>query len=164
MGNAALTRLTARRRHDWPERLSALVAGAAKKPFAWGSWDCCLFACADIEALTGQDPAAAYRGTYTDAAGGMALLQSLGGVEGLCQSVLGDQLKGPKGPAPLLAQRGDVAIFDPNAIGIDPAGLELEDADLPKALGVVLVRKVALLTPAGMRFVPLRACAAAWRV
>jgi len=46
---------------DWPERLLAALAAARDRPFRWGEHDCCLFAADLIEAVTGVDPAAAFR-------------------------------------------------------------------------------------------------------
>lgn len=52
------------RYEDWPARLVGVIDAAAGKPFAWGEHDCCLFACDCIKAMTGEDPAAPFRGKY----------------------------------------------------------------------------------------------------
>ncbi len=49
-------------------------------PFEWGSNDCCLFAADIVQAITGHDFAASFRGTYSDAFGASSLLGSLGGI------------------------------------------------------------------------------------
>ncbi len=73
-------------------------------PHAWGTNDCCLF-CADaVLAMTGDDPAKALRGTYTDEAGAMAIVAQYGGMEELLTHFLGE----PSGP--LCARRGDVVM------------------------------------------------------
>lgn len=53
-----------KRFEDWPTRLVGVIDKAAGKPFVWGEHDCCLFACNCIEAMTGVDPAAPFRGKY----------------------------------------------------------------------------------------------------
>jgi hypothetical protein len=54
---------------DWEIRLHQEIESARGKKFAWGSFDCALFACDCILAMTGEDLAAAYRGKYSDEAG-----------------------------------------------------------------------------------------------
>lgn len=44
------------RRHGyWPEALADFIRARADMPFAWGSNDCCAFAAAAIEVMTGAD-------------------------------------------------------------------------------------------------------------
>jgi len=95
-----------RRRADWPERLMAYLDGIGRRPFAWGTWDCALFVAGAIEAMTGDDPAAALRGQYDDALGARrVLIERLGvwDMTGLfdrhCERVV-----------PALAQRGDLTV------------------------------------------------------
>lgn len=53
----------------WEHRLADLIADAHGLDFAYGSWDCGLFAAAAIRAVTGIDVAEAFRGQYaTEAA------------------------------------------------------------------------------------------------
>jgi hypothetical protein len=63
---------------DWERRLSQFIADNRDREFAWGEWDCILFACAAAEAITGHDAAAAYRGQYSDEKGARAILRRLG--------------------------------------------------------------------------------------
>lgn len=63
---------------DWEARLGAFIETNRHREFAWGEWDCILFACAAVEAMTGEDPAATYRGRYSDATGARAALRELG--------------------------------------------------------------------------------------
>jgi hypothetical protein len=49
---------------NWHRALAAKFAGAEKRAFSWGRFDCALFACDCIHAQTGVDPGAAFRGRY----------------------------------------------------------------------------------------------------
>ncbi len=60
------------------ECIEAAIAAAAGRPMAWGRDDCCLWAAGIVRALTGSDPAAAWRGYRTP--GGALRRLSRGGV------------------------------------------------------------------------------------
>jgi hypothetical protein len=62
----------------WETRLHDFMLANRERAFAWGEWDCILFACAAAEAITGHDAAAAYRGKYSDETGARAILRRLG--------------------------------------------------------------------------------------
>ena len=66
------------RLYNWESRLSAYAARVAREGFAWGRHDCALFAAGAVEAVTGTDPAAAWRGQYRTRAGGMRLIRAAG--------------------------------------------------------------------------------------
>lgn len=66
------------RLQNWRSRLHTYLASNAKRVFEPGQWDCSLFSAGGVEAITGTDPAAAYRGQYTTVAEGIALLQANG--------------------------------------------------------------------------------------
>ena len=61
--------MTLKRFQDWPERLHRIIDSAGELAFEWGRFDCALHVCNCIRAMTGVDPAAQYRGTYSDEAG-----------------------------------------------------------------------------------------------
>lgn len=63
---------------DWEQSLSNFLAKHEHRRFEWGQWDCILFACAGVEAMTGHDAAAEYRGRYSDAVGAALALRELG--------------------------------------------------------------------------------------
>lgn len=63
---------------DWPTRLADAIAGRQDMPFAEGKHDCCLAAADVIEAMTGVDLMADFRGRYRSAAGAHRLLVSEG--------------------------------------------------------------------------------------
>lgn len=95
------------KRHDWHARLIALIEKRTAAPFAWGSNDCCLWPADAVLAMTGRDPAAAYRGRYATQRGAAVLLKRLGGltsVGALCGSEI----------PPLCAQVGDVGLVSSN--------------------------------------------------
>ncbi len=63
---------------NWEARLSAYIASVARTGFAYGRHDCALFAAGGVDALTGTDPAAAWRGRYTTEIGGLRHLRRAG--------------------------------------------------------------------------------------
>ena len=95
----------------WEARLGALLDGARKRPFSFGEWDCALFGAAVIEALTGEDHGAPFRGRYRTVRGYRRALAAEGHAD----------LFGPFDAlaprrAPLLCQRGDI-VTDGVSIG-----------------------------------------------
>lgn len=67
-----------KRRFDWRSRLNAVVERTMREPFAWGRNDCALFIGDIIEAITGDNPGAIFRGTYDTADGAMSALNAAG--------------------------------------------------------------------------------------
>ncbi|MDR5655368.1 DUF6950 family protein [Ruixingdingia sedimenti] len=63
---------------DWQVRLRRWLTGAAGRPIVPGQWDCCLFAAGAVEAQTGVDLAADWRGRYSTFAGGRRILRRAG--------------------------------------------------------------------------------------
>ncbi len=93
-----------RRVRDWQSRLQACLAERRALAFEWGQQDCVLFAADCAGACTGVDPAAAYRGTYSDAVGAARLVQSLGGMQAIGDAHLGARV------SPRLARVGDIGL------------------------------------------------------
>lgn len=89
---------------DWRLRLDALVHSRMAAPFVWGTNDCCMFAADAALAISGQDFAAGFRGSYSTEAQAQQVLQTVGGVEGA--AALGGQ---PIAPA--FATVGDVGLI-----------------------------------------------------
>lgn len=134
------------RLQDWPSRLFALVEERRNVPFKWSENDCCSFARAVIEAMTGEDPGAVFP-TYATKEEAEAIISEHGTLEDLIENrcaALGFIEK----PV-ALTQRGDLAIFD--------------NAGNP-ALGVCIGGEVAIPGKQGLEFHPLAACRRAWRV
>jgi hypothetical protein len=62
---------------DWPERLEKFLAQSKDKAsLEWGSFDCCLFSCDAVLAITGVDLAADFRGEYSSEMGAAKLLRN----------------------------------------------------------------------------------------
>jgi hypothetical protein len=93
-----------RRLRDWQSRLQACLAERRARAFAWGSQDCVLLAADCVDACTGVDPAASWRGTYSDALGAARLVQQLGGLAAIAAAHCGPEI------APALAQPGDIGL------------------------------------------------------
>lgn len=63
------------RRPDWRSALVAWLHDVRKTPFDQSNHDCALFAAGAVNAMTGMDFAAAYRGRYTTTRGGLRVLR-----------------------------------------------------------------------------------------
>ena len=126
----------------WRPRFDALIADRMGRPFVWGLQDCCLFAADCAVIVSGKDPARGLRGTYSDAAGALRALTSIGGIEGA-----GARFGAPI--RPLMARTGD--------IGLVPCG---DREALAVCVGSVW------LAPAetGLAALPFDAARTAWRV
>ncbi len=145
--------------HDFPERLHAAIRARRDRPFEWGRNDCALFACDLLQAVSGIDFAAPFRGKYKSARGAARILKRYGGaglpasarttagleavVEKIAEARKREEVK------PLMAQRGDLVLLDM------PEG---------PALGVCLGAWVAAAGETGMVRVELREARRAWRV
>lgn len=90
---------------DWPQRLAAALESRAHTPFAWGRNDCAIFAADMVQAVTGQDFAAAFRGKYRSKKASAAMLKAHGwkDLEALADDMLG------RGSENL--RRGDVVLY-----------------------------------------------------
>lgn len=64
---------------DWETRLADLIAERWASPLEFGAHDCCLWGADVVDAQTGVDHGAIFRGTYTDAEGAAAALREHGG-------------------------------------------------------------------------------------
>lgn len=96
----------------------------AQAPFAWGGNDCALFAADGIEAMTGVDIAADFRGNYSDRDGAFALIGELTGGSSVAGAAAWCAAKHelPEWPNAKFAQRGDLVVFT-NSTGELIAGL-----------------------------------------
>lgn len=91
---------------DWHNRLIAVIRAAEKRPFLLGEHDCCLFAADCAEAMTGDNFADGWRGTYDSETGAKkALLRGGGSLEKVLAKYLDE--------VPVkMAQRGDIAVVE----------------------------------------------------
>lgn len=74
------------RRSTWEADLYAYIASVRDLPLMWGSHDCGLFFAGAVEAMTGFDPGAPFRGKYTTEMGAAKALAKFG--EGDLQTTL----------------------------------------------------------------------------
>jgi hypothetical protein len=79
---------------DWAVRLSLIIKARRHEPFAWGSNDCMAWAADCVEAQTGIDTLADYRGQYDSAGGALRALRLIGSHKRT--DSLMDQIWGPK--------------------------------------------------------------------
>lgn len=133
---------------DWRSRLAAFLAVDPGKKFAWGENDCFLGLVAPaVEAMTGQDIGAPFRGTYDTAEGARKVLEAAG------FSDLADALASyfPE-IHPSRMHIGDIAVIPSDADGVG-AGL-----------GLVIGERIMALSPSGQGSVRLLRASRAFRV
>lgn len=121
------------------DEFEALVRSRMREPFGWGVHDCCLFAADAVKALTGVDPAAGFRGTYSTAAEAVDVLARIGGIEAAAARV-GSEIR------PLFARQGDVGLLEDGKrlmLGVCAGAMWL----VPMAMGLG-VRPLAVATKA----------------
>jgi len=151
---------------DWDVRLANAIDGWQTAPFRWGHHDCAMFAARCVAAITGVDPAAAYRETYADEAGAERVLTEVGGLDAALRARFGE-------PVPILcARRGDLLYrVDGNggemvAVCFGRVGLVPGDSHTlhnPRFEGRQVVGGEVGLTPWLVQY-PLRAFTHAYRV
>ena len=128
----------------WPELLAAHLKTLEATPFEWAVHDCCTFAGDAVQVITGTDPMADLRGTYTGALGAARVLQAEGGLAVAVSKRMGF------GKLPALAQRGDVVMFDMPERG--------------PALGICVGPQFVAPGEGGMAFINMSAALTAWSV
>ena len=73
----------AHRRIGWEKCLNACIEAARCKTVELGKWDCCLFGADCVNATTGVDLAAKFRGTYSTPKQALQMFEDCGGMEEL---------------------------------------------------------------------------------
>jgi hypothetical protein len=136
----------------WADRLRNYLLAQQDTPFAYGSFDCLSFAAGAVEALTGINIMARFRGTYTTHLGAMRIAHRVYGcrtVPDVLAAMMQEQ--GWSEVPPTFAQRGDVvlvAINDDLVVGImHPNG-----------------REAVITTNQGLWRVPLSSVRRAWKI
>ena len=96
------------RSHNWTDLLTNFIQSRRNTPFVWGKNDCCLFPADAVLAMTGEDKAADFRGTYNSAIGAKRALKKKGysNIEEALTSILGAPV------SRLSVRRGDVVLVD----------------------------------------------------
>lgn len=106
---------------DWETRLEAHLTSVWNNDFQWGVHDCALFAAGCIEAITGQDVATQFRGTYATEDDAYEVIQTFAGagLHALAEKIA-DTFKFVEVEANF-AQRGDAALCEEterNVLGV----------------------------------------------
>jgi len=147
-----------KRSPQWERDYHNFLIARAKTPFVWGQNDCCLFPADAIQAFTGVDPAADFRGKYSTEAEALALIHSVTGgstvedAAAWCAQKHGLVEWTRNGaPSPLFAQRGDLVVLN-------------DDGNL--IAGVVHLKGTHAVTVGaeGLKLLSIRAIKRAWRV
>jgi hypothetical protein len=121
---------------DWKQRLIAYLEDCVRRPFQFGRHDCALFAAGAVQAMTGTDPAADWRGRYRTLKGGLKAVRRAGYADhiALAAAVLpevhpafaapGDLavIGTPDGPALGVVQGEGVYVLGPDRIGLVSMG------------------------------------------
>lgn len=123
------------RRPDWRARLAEYLAQVAHNRFRPGAHDCALFAAGAVEAMTGADLAAEWRGTYRSLSGGRKALKAAGFADHV--ALVASHFEEVP---PAFARVGDVAVLP---------GATRQGA----ALGIVQGASVYCLLPSGLAVV-----------
>ena len=130
---------------DWRARLRAYLEAVARASFRPGAHDCALFVAGGIEAMTGEDLAADWRGSYRSLKAGRAKLAEQG-----CPDLASLAAARFEEVPAIFAQEGDVAI--------------LRDARGDHAFGLVQGALIYVLRKDGLGLVPLTDAERAFRI
>lgn len=125
-----------RKTAGWQSRLVAYLAANARADLVFGQMDCALHGASALEAMTGVDLAAPYRGRYTTFLGGLRVLRKDGYADHI--ALVAAHLR-PR-TAGEAARPGDLAV--------------VATADGP-ALGVVQGQSIYLRAPSGLALLPV---------
>ena len=145
-----------RRRHDWPERLHDYLDSIRGKSFVWGAEDCCLVPANCVQAMTGVDPAAWFRGRYETALGAVRLLREFSG-GGLLRET-GEKIARDMGWPEIdrsYIQRGDYALIS------NPPD---DESGLDCGMSICVGPKLVVMSVSGLAWVPISRAIKAWRV
>jgi hypothetical protein len=138
---------------DWQSRFDFFLKQHALRSFHYGTWDCCLFVCGAIHAMTGVDLAAPYRGRYESQVQAYEQILAQTGRKTLSGAVeqITSQFSMRKLETVALAGRGDVILIK--------RGRDY-------SLGVVSLngRQVIVVSSFGLVSIPLARGLRAWRV
>lgn len=145
-----------KRLDHWELKLHDFIDSKRKVEFSYDAsvgTDCATFVCDAIQAMTGTDVAGDFRGKYTTQTGALkAIKQVTGGstIEDVAVHVT-TQYEMPELSTVLLAQRGDVVLFD---------GSE------GPALGIVYLNgtHAVFVSDKGLSKIRVKQCRRAWRV
>ena len=140
------------RSDDWQARLEAFLSKHQFDSFHYGRWDCCLFVCDAIREMTGIDPAAAFRGSYSSQVEARRAVRAYGTTVQAVVEAVAVQYGMPE-TGVLHARRGDVALLRRNC-GRD------------YSLGLVALNgyEIVLTSSMGLWRMPVATAVRAWHV
>lgn len=134
-----------RRLENWPILLAEFFERRKDMPFEWGVNDCMIFCSDGVLALTGTDPAADIRGTYSDQDGAAKVIAGFGdSVEAIIEA------KGFKRVEKAFSHRGDVVTYQ---CGERVCGGIIDETAR---------RGVFVLPNRGLTRIPLKHCSNVW--
>lgn len=130
---------------DWDRRLARVTEKHLRLAGEWGVSDCLMTAMDAVEAVTGFDPAARVRGTYSTEQGAAKLLRrrKVDTVEQMLAKMF------PTLPSAFSALRGDVVVVERNGV---------------LSAGYVCEYEVAVKTETGLAFVGITEIRKAFQV
>jgi hypothetical protein len=101
-----------RRYPDWHARLERFLSAQKGRKFQYGAFDCCLFVCGALEAMTGVNPAEGFIGRYSTRRQARALLRLTGGIPAIAEEYGLVEIPVRK------AKRGDVLQMGGQTLGL----------------------------------------------
>jgi ethanolamine utilization protein EutQ (cupin superfamily) len=136
-----------KRLKDWRTRLHEAVEARRRVPFSFETGaDCALFAADCVDAMTGEDMAAGYRGKYRSQAGAIRAIRKAGFDD--LASLVGSKLDET---STVRARVGDVAFIP-------------DESPFGGALGIVIGEQIAVMHVDGIGSVPRTAMIRAFRI
>jgi hypothetical protein len=116
---------------DWEARLGAYLESVRELAFEWSTHDCCTFSAGAVEAMTGVDAMAEFRGKYCDEEAAKKALRAIG--KGTLAKTLDAKFE-PVEPA--FAHRGDLVLASGN-LGISLGSFSMHVGELGDRQGLV---------------------------
>lgn len=138
---------------DWPSRLEAFFRANLDRRFKYGDWDCCLFVCDAIQAMTGVDPAERLRGRYRTRITAMEAIRAQYGqldVREVAEAIA-EECGFEACPSPLSLRRGDAVLFE-------------RSRDWSLGLMALDGKEVIVAGPRGLVMLPLKAACGGWHI
>lgn len=138
---------------DWQHRLDSFLMGNSARKFRYGSFDCCLFVCDAVLAMTGVDMAEGFRGKYRTRTRALKVIKERFGRASVAAVAAGvTKQHAMLECSALMARRGDVAI--------------IKRGRGDYSLGVVDLTGewIAALYASGIQRIPLAQSMKAWHV
>ena len=132
------------RLEGWELRLARYINDHMYMPFQWGQNDCMLFAAGGVEAVTGVDPGAEFRGTYDDAISAYRIIGGTDKIEEFVNGIMGAPIENLA-----LLGRGDAV---------------MADNDGRPCLGICMGTDSVFPSETGLRSIPTARVIKGWKV